>query len=89
MPYKSWCFSHRKSDGYTGPLRVACDFMFLSSRVHLASPGLTIFSIIDKESQPMAAALSVKAASDLLGKILPGYVGTHGGVIRCPGVVTF
>ena len=40
MPYRSWCFScgagrgaddaHRKSDGYTGPPRVECDFMFLS-----------------------------------------------------------
>ena len=40
--------------------------MFLSRRVHLASPGLTILNMIDKESQSMAAALSVKAASDLL-----------------------
>ena len=49
MPYRSWCFScvasrgaddaHRKSDGYTGPPRVECDFMFLSSRVHLVNPG--------------------------------------------------
>ena len=38
--------------------------MFLSSRVHLASPELTIFNMMDRESQPMAAALSVKAASD-------------------------
>ena len=27
-----------------------CDVMFLLSRVHLASPGLTIFNLIDKES---------------------------------------
>ena len=40
--------------------------MFLSSRVHLASPGLTICNMVDRESQSMAAALSVKAASDLL-----------------------
>ena len=76
MPHRSWCFSrvagrgaddpHRKSDGYSGPPRVECDFMFLSSRVHHASPGLTIFDMIDRESQSLAAALSVKAASDLL-----------------------
>ena len=63
---RSWDDPHRKSDGYSGPPRVECDFTFLSSRVHLASPGFTIFSMIDKESQSMAAALSVKAASDLL-----------------------
>ena len=40
--------------------------MFLSSRVHLARPRLTIFHMIDRESQSMAAALSVKAASDHL-----------------------
>ena len=49
MPYESWRFScvagrgvddpHRKSDGFSGPPRVECDFMFLSSRVHLASLG--------------------------------------------------
>ena len=56
----------RKSDGYSGPPRVECDFRFLSSRVHLASSELTIFNMIDRESQSVAAALSVKAASDLL-----------------------
>ena len=76
MPYRSWCFScvagrgaddaHRKSDGYTGPPRVECDFMFLSSRVHLVNPGLTIFNMMDRESQSMAAALTVKAASETL-----------------------
>ena len=30
------------------------------------NPGLTIFIMIDRESQAMAAALCVKAASDLL-----------------------
>ena len=60
MPYRSWCFScvagrgadeaHRKSDGYTGPPRVECVFMFLSSRVHLVNPGLTIFNMMDRES---------------------------------------
>ena len=79
MPYRSWCFScaagrgaddpHRKSDGYSGPPRVECDFMFLSSRVHLTSPGLTIFDTMDRESQSMAAALSVQAASDLLVRL--------------------
>ena len=74
MPYRSWCFScvadrgaddaHRKSDGNTGPPRVQCDFMFLSSRVHLVNPGLTIFNMMDRESQSMAAALTVKAASE-------------------------
>ena len=76
MPYRSWCFScvsgrkaddaHRKSDGYTGPPRVECDFMFLSSRVHLVNPRLTIFNMMDRESQSMAAALTVKAASETL-----------------------
>ena len=71
MPYRSWCFScvagrgaddaHRKSDGHTGPPRVECDFMFLSSRMHL-----TIFNMMDRESQSMAAALTVKAASETL-----------------------
>ena len=47
MPYRGWWFScvvgrgvddpHRKSDGYSGPPRVECGFMFLSSRLHLAS----------------------------------------------------
>ena len=79
MPYRSWCFScvagrgaddpRRKSDGYSGPPRVECDFMFLSSRVHLASPGLTIFNMILRESQSTAAALSVKAASDHLVRL--------------------
>ena len=40
--------------------------MFLSSRVRLTSPGLTIFNMIDRKSQSMAAAFSVKAPSDLL-----------------------
>ena len=31
--------------------RVVCEFMFLSSSVHLANPGLAIFNIIDRESQ--------------------------------------
>ena len=76
VPYRSWCFScaagggandpHRKADGHSGPARVECDFIFLSSRVHLASPQLTIFNMIDRESQSLIAALGVKAASDLL-----------------------
>ena len=48
---------------------MACDFMFLSSRVHLASPGLTIFNMIDRESQSMAPGLSVKTASALLVRL--------------------
>ena len=40
--------------------------MFMSSRVHLVNPGLTIFNMMDKESQSMAAALTVKAASEML-----------------------
>ena len=40
--------------------------MFLSSRVHLVNPGLTIFNMMDRESQSMAAALTVKAASETL-----------------------
>ena len=76
MPCRNWSFScvagrgvddpHRKSDSGSGPPRVECDFMFLSSRVPLASPGLTIFNMIDRESQSMAAAVTVKAASDIL-----------------------
>ena len=78
MPYRSWCFScvagrgaddpRHKSDVCSGLPRVECDFMFLSSLVHLASPGLTIFNMTDRESQSTAAALSVKAASDLLAR---------------------
>ena len=37
--------------------RVAC---------HSRVPGLTIFNMIDRESQSMAAAVTVKAASDIL-----------------------
>ena len=37
--------------------------MFLSSRVHLVNPGLTIFNMMDRESQSMAAA---QAASETL-----------------------
>ena len=76
MPYRSWCFScvagrgaddpHRKSGGYTGNPRIECDFMFLTSRVYLTNPDLTIFNMIDRESQAMAAAVCVKAASELL-----------------------
>ena len=40
--------------------------MFLTKRVHLVNPGLSIFNMTDRESQAMARALSVKAASDLL-----------------------
>ena len=40
--------------------------MFLSSRLHLANPGLTFCNMIDRESQSMAAALTGKAASDIL-----------------------
>ena len=40
--------------------------MFLTSRVHLVNPGLTIFNMIGRESQAMATALYMKAASDLL-----------------------
>ena len=43
-----------------------CDFMFLSSRVHLVNNGVTIFNMMDRESQSMAAALTVKAASETL-----------------------
>ena len=43
-----------------------CDFKFLSSRVHLVNPGLTIFNMMDRESQSMAAAFTVKAASETL-----------------------
>ena len=47
-------------------LKRECDFMFLSSRVHLVNPGLTILNMMDRESQSMAAALTVKAASETL-----------------------
>ena len=78
LPYRNWCFSfvagrgaddpHRQSDSYGGPPRVECDFMFLSSRVHLTNPELTIFNMIDWESQSMTAAVTVKAASDILAR---------------------
>ena len=76
MPYRNWCFScvagrvvddlHRMSDSCSGPPTVECDFLFLSSRVHLTIPGLTIFNTIHGESQSLAAAATVKAASDIL-----------------------
>ena len=43
--------------------------MLLTSRVHLVNPGLTIFNMIDRESQAMAEALRVNAASDLLVRL--------------------
>ena len=68
---RSWCCAagqgaedaHRKLDGHTGP-PLECDFMFLSSRVLLVNPGLTTFNMMDCQS--MAAALTVKAASETL-----------------------
>ena len=42
--------------------------MFLSSQVHLVNPRLTIFNMMDRESQPMVAALTVKAASETLAR---------------------
>ena len=66
---------HRKSDGYSGPPRVECDFMFLSSRLHLASAGLSIFNTIDRESQSMAAAVSVKTTNNLLVRFFPAVLG--------------
>ena len=53
--------------GHAGPPRVECDFMFLTSRVHLVYPGLTIFNMVDR--QAIGAALCVKAASEPLVKI--------------------
>ena len=79
MAVTSWCPScaagraavdpHRKSDGYTGPSRVECDFTFLTCRVHLVNPGLTIFNMLDRESQSMVAALNVKAANGPLVRV--------------------
>ena len=76
MPCRFLCFScvagrgaddpHRKSDSYSGPPKVECDDIFLSGRVHPASDVLTIFNMIDSESQSMAAVVTVKAASDIL-----------------------
>ena len=43
-----------------------CVLMFLASRVHVVNLGLTMFHMVDRESQEMAATLSVKAASELL-----------------------
>ena len=43
--------------------------MPLSSRVQLASPGWIIFGTIEVESQPMAAAVTAKAASDILVRL--------------------
>ena len=62
--------------------------MFLSSRAHLASPRLTIFNMIDRESQSMAAVLFVKRCKRSPGKILPGHVGRVG-TIRRQGAVAF
>ena len=40
--------------------------MFLTSRVHLVDPGLTMFHTIDRERQAMATALCVKAAREVV-----------------------
>ena len=39
--------SSLQASGYTGPLRIVCDTMFLRSRVHLVNFGLNMFSIVD------------------------------------------
>ena len=46
-----------------------CDFVPLSSRVQLASPGWITFGTIEVESQSMAAAVTAKAASDILVRL--------------------
>ena len=42
--------------------------MFLTRRVHLVHPGLTMFNMVGRESQAIAAALCVKAATKLLAR---------------------
>ena len=61
--------SHRQSDSHSGLPRVECDFMPLSSRVQLASPGWIIFGTIEVESQSMVVAVAAKAASDILVRL--------------------
>ena len=61
--------SHRQSDSHSGSPRVECDFMPLLYRVQLASPGWIIFGTIEVESQSMAAAVTAKAASDILVRL--------------------
>ena len=61
--------SHRQSDSHSGSPRVGCDFMHLLCRVQLASPGWIIFGTTEVESQSMAAAVTAKAASDILVRL--------------------
>ena len=61
--------SHRQSDSHSGSPRVGCDFMHLLCPVQLASPGWIIFGTIEVESQSMAAAVTAKAASDILVRL--------------------
>ena len=44
--------------------------MFLTRRVHLVHPGPTIFNMVDRESQAVAAALCEKAAIELLARFV-------------------
>ena len=69
----------------TGPPRVVCAFMFLTSRVHLVNPG-PCKNKVDRESQAMAAALCVKAASELLVRFFLAVFGLVA-EIRCEGAL--
>ena len=62
--------------------------MFSSSRVQLASPGLNIFNMIDRESQPMAAA-QCEGCKRFLGKIVLGHVGRVGTIRRQGAAAAF
>ena len=76
---------HRGSDGYSGPPRVECDFVFLSSRVNLAGPGLTIFDMTDMDGEPINGSGSqCEGCKRSPGKIFLGY-GGRVETIRCQG----
>ena len=57
MPYRSWCFSCVAGQTVTQDLQewnaISC---FCRAGVHLVNPGLTIFNMMDRESQSMAGS---------------------------------
>ena len=73
MPYRSWCFSCVAGRGASSQVRWLHKTSKSGMRFHVSvesgtssEPWLTIFNKMDRESQSMAAALTVKAASETL-----------------------
>ena len=80
MPFRSWCFSsvaggvaddpYRNAGGYTGPPRLERDVMFLTSRGHLGFTQCELY-MVNRESQAMAGAASMKPATEILVTLVP------------------